>query len=211
MIKKRNLISILTLIFFIATDAKACLFGDLKEKNMQLIPIGKNTILNGSTVQMFNLFSPSCSLECYMRILNEKNLRFTKQGSLFYIGKEGGVTLQLLSLSNNAMSARVICKAKNKLKYIQLPNYIKLSNPSTDFQSEDNGSVSRTMMFKNFKKNDYLNLVHQIQKQAKTSDLNSSFSYFELKDGSEVNLIFDMRKLINNLVVVYVEKSISHA
>ncbi|MHC3123892.1 hypothetical protein [Acinetobacter sp. GN11] len=211
MIKKRNLISILTLIFFIATDAKACLFGDLKEKNMQLIPIGKNNILNGSTVQMFNLFSPSCSLECYMRILNEKNLRFTKQGSLFYIGKDGGVTLQLLSLSNNAMSARVICKSKSKLKYIKLPNYIKLSNPSTDFQSEDNGSVSRTMMFKNFKKNDYLNLVHQIQKQAKTSDLNSSFSYFELKDGGEVNLIFDMRKLINNLVVVYVEKSISHA
>lgn len=211
MIKKRNLIFILTLFFFIATDVKACLFGDLKEKNMQLIPIGKNTILNGSTVKMFNLFSPSCGLECYMGILSEKNLRFTKQGSLFYIGKDGGVTLQLLSLSNNSMSARVICKAKSNLKYIQLPNYIKLNKPSTDFQSEDDGSISRTMMFKNFNKNNYLNLLHQIQKQAKTSDLNSSFSYFELKDGSELNLVFDMRKSINNLVIVYLKKSKSYA
>lgn len=211
MMKQRNLILILTLILSITTDVKACLVGDLKEKNMRLIPIGKNTLLNGSSVQMFDLFSPSCSLECYMSILKKKNIRFTKQGSLFYIGKNGGITLQLLSISNNAMSARAICKAKNNLKYIQLPNSIKLNKPSTDFQSEDDGSISRTMMFKNFKKNDYLNLIHQIQKQAKMSDLNSSFSYFELKDGSEVNLIFNMRKSVNHLVIVFIKKSPSHA
>lgn len=211
MMKEINLILILTLIMFITTDVKACLVGDLKEKNMRLTPIGKNTLLNGSSVQMFDLLSPNCNLECYMSHLDKKNLRFSKQGSLFYIREKGGVTLQLLSSSNNAMSARLICKGKSNLKYIQLPGYIKLNKPSTDFQSEDDGTISRTMMFKNFKKNDYLNLIKQIQKQAKTSDLNPSFSYFELKDSSEVNLIFDIRKPINHLIIVYVKKSTSHA
>lgn len=211
MMKKIKLMLVVILMLFIFTDVKACLVGDLKEKNMRLIPIGKNSLLNGSSIQMFDLFSPSCGLECYMNILNKKNLRFTKQGSLFYITVNGGVTLQLLSISNNAMTGRVICQSKNNSKYIQLPSYIKLNKPSTDFQSEDNGSISRTMMFKNFNKNDYLNLIHQIQKQAKTSDLNSSFSYFELRDGSEVNLVFDMRKSIDHLVIVYIKKSTSHA
>ncbi|NUF86018.1 hypothetical protein HUN17_18740, partial [Acinetobacter seifertii] len=104
MMKKIKLMLVVSLMLFIFTDVKACLVGDLKEKNMYLIPIGKNSLLNGSSIQMFDLFSPSCSLECYMNLLSKKNLRFTKQGSLFYISVNGGVTLQLLSISNNAMT-----------------------------------------------------------------------------------------------------------
>ena len=76
---------------------------------------------------------------------------------------------------------------------------------------EDAGEINRTMVFKNFNRTDYQALTQQIQRRSKSSDVNQAFSYFDLGNGHDVNLIFDMRKSINTLVVIYIKKSLSHA
>ena len=146
-----------------------------------------------------------------MDFLNKKNIKFSKQGALFYIAENGGITLQLFSVNQHAFSGRVICPSQATRPLLNLPKYIKLKQPSTDFQSEDAGEINRTMVFKNFNRTDYQALTQQIQRRSKSSDVNQAFSYFDLGNGHDVNLIFDMRKSINTLVVIYIKKSLSHA
>lgn len=211
MIKSNVLFFVCFFILSLCVETQACLVGGLKAKNMQLLQIGKNTRLNGSSVQMFELSSPSCGLECYMDLLNKKNIKFSKQGTLFYIAENGGITIQLFSVNQQAFSGRVICPSQATHPLLNLPKYIKLKQPSTDFQSEDAGEINRTMVFKNFNRTDYQALTQQIQRRSKSSDVNQAFSYFDLGNGHDVNLIFDMRKSINTLVVIYIKKSLSHA
>lgn len=211
MIKNNIFYLVFFLMLSLFTEVNACLMGPLKVKNMQLVQIGKNTRLNGSPVQMFEFSSLSCSLACYMDFLNKKNIKFSKQGALFYIAENGGITLQLFSVNQHAFSGRVICPSQATRPLLNLPKYIKLKQPSTDFQSEDAGEINRTMVFKNFNRTDYQALTQQIQRRSKSSDVNQAFSYFDLGNGHDVNLIFDMRKSINTLVVIYIKKSLSHA
>lgn len=211
MIHKKYLLSIFFIIFLQVTEVKACLFNNLKEKNMHLVQIGKNTILNGSSIQMYELVSPLCNLDCYMGFLDKKNIKFSKQGSLFYIAENGGTTIQVFSTNQQSFSGRVICPSKANYKLLKFPDYIKLVKPTTDFQSEDYGEINRTMVFKTFKRIDYQSIIGQLQKRAKMSDINDAFSYFDLGDGNEINLIFDARKSINTLVIINVKKSHSNA
>lgn len=146
---------------------KACLVNTLKERNMQVVQIGKKTILNGSPIQMYELISPSCSLECYMKSLDKKNIRFSKQGSLFYIAENGGTTIQVFSSNQQSFSGRVVCPSKAKYKLLQLPDYIKIKKATIDFQSEDYGEINRTMVFKSFKRMDYQGLISQLKKNLK--------------------------------------------
>ena len=53
---------------------------------------------------------------------------------------------------------------------------------------------------------DYQNLITQLQKKSKVSDVNDAFSYFDLGEGNEINLIFDARKSISTLVFVNIKK-----
>lgn len=206
MMKKNYFVCFFVLLLIQAPSVNACLVNDLKEKNMHLIQIGKNTILNGSPIQMYDLVSGSCSLECYMNFLDKKNIRFSKQGSLFYIAENGGTTIQIFSANQQSFSGRVVCPSKAKYKLLQSPDYIKLPKATTDFQSEDYGEVNRTMVFKSFKRMDYQNLISQLQKKSKVSDVNDAFSYFDLGEGNEINLIFDARKSISTLVFVNIKK-----
>lgn len=187
-------------------NAFACMDNRLRSNDFSLSQIGQNTILNGSSVNMYEVISKKCSLECYMYFLDKNKIDFSKQGNIFYISENGGITIQLFDVKKNSFSGRVICKSKNQPTIIDLPNYIKLPKPSTDFQSLDNGSISRTMVFKNYKKIDYLNLVAVIKKYSTSMDINNAFSYFEIKNGDEINLIYDIRKPVNSLVVIYVKK-----
>lgn len=211
MMLKNCLLFICFIFLFQVTEARACLFNNLKEKNMHLIQIGKNTILNGSSIQMYDLVSPLCNLDCYMGFLDKKNIKFSKQGSLFYIAENGGTTIQVLSRKKQSFSGRVVCPSQANYKLLAFPDYIKLAKPTTDFQSEDYGEINRTMVFKTFKRIDYQNIISQLQKRAKMSDINDAFSYFDLGDGNEINLIFDARKSINTLVIINVKKSHSNA
>lgn len=206
MMKKNYYVCFFVLLLIQVSSVNACLVNDLKEKNMYLIQIGKNTILNGSPIQMYDLVSRSCSLECYMSFLDKKNIRFSKQGSLFYIAENGGTTIQIFSANQQSFSGRVVCPSKAKYKLLQSPDYIKLPKATTDFQSEDYGEVNRTMVFKSFKRMDYQNLISQLQKKSKVSDVNDAFSYFDLGEGNEINLIFDARKSISTLVFVNIKK-----
>ncbi|USA53924.1 hypothetical protein NDN13_01650 [Acinetobacter sp. C32I] len=206
MMKKNYFVCFFVLLLIQVSSVNACLVNDLKEKNMYLIQIGKNTILNGSPIQMYDLVSRSCSLECYMNFLDKKNIRFSKQGSLFYIAENGGTTIQIFSANQQSFSGRVVCPSKAKYKLLQSPDYIKLPKATTDFQSEDYGEVNRTMVFKSFKRMDYQNLISQLQKKSKVSDVNDAFSYFDLGEGNEINLIFDARKSISTLVFVNIKK-----
>lgn len=113
---------------------KACLVNTLKERNMQVVQIGKKTILNGSPIQMYELISPSCSLECYMKSLDKKNIRYSKQGSLFYIAENGGTTIQVFSSNQQSFSGRVVCPSKAKYKLLQLPDYIKIKKQQQTFK-----------------------------------------------------------------------------
>lgn len=194
------------LLLIQASNVNACLVNNLKEKNMHLIQIGKNTILNGTPIQMYDVVSRSCSLECYMSFLDKKNIRFSKQGSLFYIAENGGITIQIFLANQQSFSGRVVCSSKAKYKLLQSPDYIKLPKATTDFQSEDYGEVNRTMVFKSFKRMDYQNLINQLQKRSKVSDINDAFSYFDLGEGNEINLIFDARKSISTLVFINIKK-----
>ncbi|TCB38031.1 hypothetical protein E0H82_00050 [Acinetobacter sp. ANC 4910] len=207
MIHKKKLAYVFIIFLFQTSYVKACLVNTLKERNMQVVQIGKNTILNGSPIQMYELMSPLCSLECYMKSLDKKNIRFSKQGSLFYIAENGGTTIQVFSSNQQSFSGRVVCPSKAKYKLLQLPDYIKIKKATTDFQSEDYGEINRTMVFKNFKRMDYQGLISQLKKKSKNSDVNDAFSYFDLGNGYELNLIFDIRKSIGTLVIVNVRKS----
>lgn len=207
MIHKKKLVYVFIIFLFQASYVKACLVNTLKERNMQVVQIGKNTILNGSPIQMYELMSPSCSLECYMKFLDKKNIRFSKQGSLFYIAENGGTTIQIFSSNQQSFSGRVVCPSKAKYKLLQLPEYIKIKKATTDFQSEDYGEINRTMVFKSFKRMDYQSLISQLKKRSNISDVNDAFSYFDLGNGYELNLIFDIRKSIGTLVIVNVRKS----
>lgn len=206
MMKKNYFLCFFVLLLMQASSVNACLVNNLKEKHMHLIQIGKNTILNGSPIQMYDLVSRSCSLECYMNFLDKKNIRFSKQGSLFYIAENGGTTIQIFSANQQSFSGRVVCPSKAKYKLLQSPDYIKLPKATTDFQSEDYGEVNRTMVFKSCKRMDYQNLITQLQKKSKFSDVNDAFSYFDLGEGNEINLIFDARKSISTLVFVNIKK-----
>ena len=141
-----------------------------------------------------------------MNFLDKKNIRFSKQGSLFYIAENGGTTIQIFSANQQSFSGRVVCPSKAKYKLLQSPDYIKLPKATTDFQSEDYGEVNRTMVFNSFKRMDYQNLITQLQKRSKVSDVNDAFSYFDLGEGNEINLIFDARKSISTLVFVNIKK-----
>lgn len=57
---------------------------------------------------------------------------------------------------------------------------------------------------------DYQGLISQLKKKSKNSDVNDAFSYFDLGNGYELNLIFDIRKSISTLVIVNVRKSNSN-
>lgn len=207
MMKKNYLVFFVIVLLLQVSNAKACLINNLKEKNMHLIQIGKNTILNGSPMQMYDLVSKSCGLECYMSFLDKKNIRFSKQGSLFYIAENGGITIQIFSTNTRSFSGRVVCPLKAKLKLLALPNYIKITKPTTDFQSEDHGEINRTLVFREFKRADYIRLIDQLRSKSKVNDINNVFSYFDLGNGSEINLIFDSRKLVSTLVIVNIKKS----
>ena len=42
---------------------------------MLLNPIGKQSILNGSSVDMYDLVSRDCNLECYAKFLDKNNVK----------------------------------------------------------------------------------------------------------------------------------------
>ena len=129
-----------------------------------------------------------------------------KQGVLFYIEKKGGITIQILNKNERGFDGRLICKAKKNYKTLVLPSYFKIYGQTTDFQTTDDNSISRTLSYQNIKRITYLNLVKKLKYKSKNSDINNAFSYFELDNKSEFNLIFDMNKSVGSLVVIYVEK-----
>lgn len=198
----------MALSLFFSAQAYACLNQNLTVKGMTFNPIGRNVILNGASIEMLEFSSNQCGLECYMKFLNQKNIGFSKQGVLFYIEQKGGITLQLFEDFPNRFSGRMICKAASEFKKISLPSYLQLPKPSTDFQAADKGSVSRTLMYPNFKKDNYLNLIKILKEKSKAVDVNPAYTYFEINNGDEINLIFDNKKRIGNLVLIYVNKRI---
>lgn len=197
---------VLSLLF--PAQVYACLNQNLTVKGMTFRPIGSSVILNGASIEMLEFSSNQCGLECYMDFLNRKNIGFSKQGVLFYIDQKGGITLQLFDVSPNHFSGRMICKAKSEFKKISLPNYLQLPKPSTDFQAADKGSVSRTLMYPDFKKENYLSLIKILKEKSKAVDMNPAYAYFEINNGDEINLIFDTKKRTGNLVLIYVNKRI---
>jgi len=197
----------LSLIF--SVQASACLNQNLSVKGMTFTPIGRSVILNGASIEMLEFSSNQCGLECYMDFLNQKNVGFSKQGTLFYIEQKGGITFQLFENSLNRFSGRIICKAASEFKKISLPSYLQLPRPSTDFQAADKGSVSRTLVYPNFKKENYLNLIKILKQRSTSVDINAAYAYFEINNGDEINLIFDSKKRIGNLVLIYVNKRIN--
>lgn len=198
----------LVLSLFFSAQAYACLNQNLIVKGMTFNPIGRNVILNGASIEMLEFSSNQCGLECYMKFLNQKNIGFSKQGVLFYIEQKGGITLQLFEDSPNRFSGRMICKAASEFKKISLPSYLQLPKPTTDFQAADKGSVSRTLMYPNFKKDNYLSLIKILKEKSKAVDVNPAYAYFEINNGDEINLIFDNKKRIGNLVIIYINKRI---
>ena len=193
-------------VIFMHTNLYACLDKDIYAQGMLLNPIGKQSILNGSSVDMYNIVSRDCSLECYARFLDENNINFSKQGVLFYIEKKGGITIQILSQNERSFGGRLICKAKRDYKILILPSYFKIRGQTTDFQTTDDNSTNRTLSYQNIKRVTYLNLVRELKDKSKNSDITNAFSYFEMDNKSEFNLIFDLNKSVSNLVVIYVEK-----
>ena len=193
-------------MIFMHTTLYACLDKDIYAQGMLLNPIGVKSILNGSSVDMYDIVSRDCSLECYARFLDKNNINFSKQGVLFYIEKKGGITIQILSKNERSFGGRLICKAKIDYKILILPSYFKISGQTTDFQTTDDNSTSRTLSYQNIKRVTYLNLLRELKDKSKNSDITNEFSYFEMDNKSEFNLIFDLNKSVSNLVVIYVEK-----
>lgn len=191
-------------MIFMHTNLYACLDKDIYAQGMLLNPIGKQSILNGSSVDMYDLVSRDCNLECYAKFLDKNNVKFSKQGVLFYIEKKGGITIQVLNNNESGFDGRLICKAKKDYKKLALPSYFKIKGQTTDFQTTDNKSTSRTLSYPKVNRTVYLSLIKTLKSKSNNVDINNAFSYFELNDKSEFNLVFDMRRNTGNLVVVYV-------
>ena len=195
------------ILFIFSPNLYACFDKITNLQGMSIKPIGRQSILNGSSIDMYEFLSRNCNLECYIKFLDKNDIEFTIQGILFYIRKNGGFTLQLFENDNDSFSGRVICKAVKKYNVLNMPSYYKLSKPSNDFQTTDSGSVSRTLSYNGISKSSYNNLVNVIKFNSRSFDITNAFSFFEMKDGSEFNLIYDLKRNTGNLVVVYVEKN----
>ena len=205
----KHLFYVIALYLICSLPVYACLGQDLKVKGMKLRPIGHNVVLNGNSIEVLEISSSQCDIECYMDFLNKKNIHFSKQGVLFFIEKRGGITLQLFEDSASRFSGRMTCKAESEFRRIRLPDFLQLPKPSTDFQAADKDSVSRTLVYPNFKKENYLSLIKKLTKRSISTDVTSAYAYFEINNGDEINLIFDSKKKIGNLIIIYINKRIT--
>ncbi|SDC22157.1 hypothetical protein [Acinetobacter boissieri] len=202
--------SIYKKIFFIIistmtsiTNAKSCLSKDLIDNSFTITPIGNQVILNNKSVELKQVLSSNCSVECYMQQLSKKGFGVSKQGHLLYIHEKKGITLEILNESKNSFQGRLICQTEEKFKLLELPPLFSGQHHSSDLQSTDGNHISRTIFFKNINKTVLSRQLAIFSKEAQESDIQKNFAYFLFPNSSEVYLTYNESATSKDVVAIY--------
>ncbi|MCF9047109.1 hypothetical protein [Acinetobacter nectaris] len=192
------------------TNAGSCLDKSLILSDFVTTPIANQAILNSKPVELKMVFSPRCSLECYMETLNKKGVEFSKQGNLLYIHEKKGITVEILSASTHSFQGRFICQSEEQYQRLELPLLFNGRPHSSDLQSTDGNHISRTVFFSNIPRIVLTQQIAIFQKKAQEVDITKNSAYFLLPDSSELYLSYQESSISTNVVVIYVKNRRGH-
>lgn len=192
------------------TNAESCLNKNLVLSDFVITPIANQAILNSKPVELKLVFSPHCSLQCYMETLNKKGVEFSKQGNLFYIHEKKGITVEILRTSTHSFEGRFICQSEEKYQLLDLPLLFNGRPHSSDLQSTDGNRISRTVFFSNIPRMTLTQQLTVFQKKAQESDITKNSAYFLFPDSSELYMSYQELSIPTNVVVIYVKNRRGH-
>lgn len=198
---------LLLLLMLSSSYVMACSSDKVWQSKISVVPVVTSVVLNSESIGIYHISSLECSLSCYLAELSKNNIEFSLQGNLLRINKNGGMTIELTEMPLQGFKGRMICKADKTYKILSLPKELDMPKAINDFQAMDSKENSRTITYENFPRQKYLSLIQSLQKRAKEMDITTSYSYFKMADSSELNFIYDSRKLKSTLILIYVKRN----
>lgn len=209
MILKRSRIVLTYILLTISHHTYACLDHKTLLPDFVITPIANKAILNGVSIELKQISSPSCNVSCYIDQLNKQSVDASRQGTLVHIRKNSGITIEITKESNHHFEGRLICKSSVVFQPLTLPSLFYQKKYSSDFQSTDGDHVSRTILFRKISQTQLLSQLSSLKNKAREFDIQKNNAYFLLADLSELYFSYIPSLNTTDVIVIYVKSKVS--
>lgn len=164
----------------------------------------QEAVLNGNSMQLYNVVAPNCDLNCYISYLESKGYETVLSGSVLSLIVQNKIVAFSLDPSNKKhMKANVTCSSDRKIKQLSIPLLPLLQRPKSDFQVRDGLGLSRTIVYDSVSRARFNLIVSTLKARSLSSEFDGTFYIFKMKNDMEVTLSFDTKQQTAPMIAVF--------